>query len=281
MNRKKTEPGNVVSGLIHASSSKNESGLFSPSLILLHGLLSSPNEFGLIAHMLRSKGLNYQGVKVPGYTMDLAPLIEDWHQWRDAAATVVSDCANDGEALVLGGLCMGGVLAAAVALKRERPIAGLVLISPTFTYDGWGLSPVRHLRHIGYQTGLDRFFSVTEREPYGVKSPKIRKWVRRQMNDRASSVVGPKKMPLRALREAEKMMKEVRNHLADLNCPLLVIHAKDDEITSLDSVKSMFDALPLRDKEIAVLENSYHMVTIDNDRHEVVALLDRFVKRLQ
>jgi hypothetical protein len=48
----------------------------------------------------------------------------------------------------------------------------------------------------------------------------------------------------------------------------------------LTSVQALFDALPQRDKELAVLENSYHMVTIDNDRHEVAALLERFVKRV-
>jgi carboxylesterase len=68
--------------------------------------------------------------------------------------------------------------------------------------------------------------------------------------------------------------------LAELDCPLLVIHAREDEITRLTSVQALFAALPQQDKELAVLENSYHMVTIDNDRHEVAALLERFVKRV-
>jgi len=82
------------------------------------------------------------------------------------------------------------------------------------------------------------------------------------------------------LREGERMMAEVRTHLADLRCPLLVIHARDDEITRFDSVRRLFDSLPQSDKELVVLNNSYHMVTIDNDRHEVAAALDRFVKGL-
>jgi carboxylesterase len=249
-------------------------------LLLFHGLLSSPQEFGLIAHSLRSRGLAYEGVSVPGYTLANDPVSPQWRRWRDAACAVVDARGAPDQPVILGGLCMGGVLAAAAALERKQRLAGLVLISPTFTYDGWGLSPIRHFRRLAYWTGFDRFYSVAEREPYGVKSPKIRKWVIQEMAQRAQSAVGPARLPLRALRESERMMAEVRTRLAEIDCPLLVIHAREDEITSLKSVQKLFAALPQQDKELAVLENSYHMVTIDNDRHEVAALLERFVKRV-
>jgi carboxylesterase len=249
-------------------------------LLLFHGLLSSPQEFGLIAHSLRSRGLAYEGVNVPGYTLANDPVSPRWQRWRDAACAVVDARGLPDEPVILGGLCMGGVLAAAAALERKQRIAGLVLISPTFTYDGWGLSPIRHFRRLAYWTGFDRFYSVAEREPYGVKSPKIRKWVVQEMAQRAQSAVGPARLPLRALREGERMMAEVRARLTELDCPLLVIHAREDEITRLTSVQALFSALPQQDKELVVLENSYHMVTIDNDRHEVAALLERFVKRI-
>jgi hypothetical protein len=42
----------------------------------------------------------------------------------------------------------------------------------------------------------------------------------------------------------------------------------------------LFDALPTRDKQLAVVENSYHMVTVDNDRQEVASLIAQFVQRL-
>ncbi len=251
-----------------------------PTLLLFHGLLSSPQEFGLIAHMLRSRGVVHESVVVPGYTLAADPLTPDWQQWRDAAVAVIDDRIPVDQPVILGGLCMGGVLAAAAALQGHRKIAGMVLMSPTFTYDGWGLSPIRHFRHIGYWTGLDRFFSVAEREPFGVKSPKIRKWVIRELTERAQSACGPARIPLRALREGERMMAEVRRRLRELDCPLLVIHASEDEITSLPSVQRLFDSLPQPDKTLAVVSNSYHMITIDNDRQEVAALLVQFVHRI-
>lgn len=249
-------------------------------MLLFHGLLSSPQEFGLIAHAIRSRGVLHEAVTVPGYTLANDAPAYDWQRWRTAAADVIDASVPGNEPVILGGLCAGGVLAAALALQSPERVAGLVLLSPSFDYDGWGLSRTRHLRHLGYWTGLDRFFSVAEREPYGVKNDRTRQWIARQLRERTHSAAGPARVPLRALREAERMLTQVRSRLHELTCPILMIHARDDEITRLDSVTRLFEALPQTDKGLVVLENSYHMITIDNDRQEVVGLLERFSRRL-
>jgi carboxylesterase len=249
-------------------------------IILFHGLLSSPQEFVLIAPSLRSRGVMHEAVTVQGYTLANSPFTPDWRCWRAKGAEVINARLCSNNPVVVGGLCIGGILAAALALQAPEQIAGLVLMSPSFVFDGWGLSSIRHLRHLGYWTGLDRFFSMAEREPYGVKNARIREWIARELHERTQSAAGPARVPLRALREAERMQADVRARLHELTCPILMIHAREDEICSLDSVQRLFNALPQADKELAVLENSYHMITIDNDRQQVVALLERFTRRL-
>jgi len=253
---------------------------FSIPLLLFHGLYSSPQEFGFIGQDLRRRRIAHQAIVTSGYTLSREAVSPQWRTWREAALAAAQPYLAGDAPVVLGGLCMGGVLAAALALEAPRNVAGLVLMSPTFAYDGWGLPLRRHWRHLGYWAHLDRFFSVAEREPYGIKNPKIRKWVIRDLQERANSAVGPARLPLRALREGERMMATVRARLGELSCPLLLIHAREDEITSLKSVQKLFASLPQADKQLAVLENSYHMITIDNDRHEVAALLERFVRRV-
>jgi carboxylesterase len=233
----------------------------------------------MIAHSLRSKGLSYEAATVPGYTL-ASGIAPDWRRWRAAGSDVINTKVPGDAPVILGGLCMGGVLGAALALQAPERIAGLVLMSPSFEFDGWGLSPIRHLRHIGYWSGLDRYFSVAEREPYGVKNARIREWIARELHERKHSAAGPARVPLRALREAERMANGVRARLHELSCPILIIHAREDEITSLGSVRRLFDALPQVDKELVVLENSYHMITIDNERQQIPVLLDRFCRRV-
>jgi carboxylesterase len=246
-----------------------------PPLLLFHGLLSSPQEFGLIAHTLRRQEIMHHALEVAGYSLAGRRAAPDWQQWQCAATDAVIAAAGDSQPVILGGLCMGGMLAATLALAMPQRVAGLVMMSPTFAYDGWGMSPVRHLRHLGYWTGLDRFFSVKEREPYGVKNEKVR-----ELQEGAVSAAGPARVSLRALREADRMLAFVRSRLASLDCPLLMIHARDDEITTLDSVRRVFDALPIPDKQLVMLEDSYHMITIDNERQRVAALLSGFARRV-
>jgi len=249
-------------------------------LVLFHGLLSSPQEFGLIHFGLRSRGVHLVAPTIPNYTLATDVKRPDWNTWLSAALQALDDAVDADTPVILGGLCVGSMLAAQVARHTTRKVAGLVLMSPAFRYDGWGMSAIRHLRHVGYWTGLDRFFYVAEREPYGVKNPKVRQWIAEQLRERAESAAGPARVPLPALRESERMMADVRAHLDELNCPTLVLHARDDEITTLGSVQRVVDLLPTPDKALISLNDSYHMITIDNDRHEVARQLEGFVKRL-
>jgi carboxylesterase len=249
-------------------------------LMLFHGLMSSPQEFGLIAHALRSKGLRHEAPSVPGYTHAPQQMAPNWRGWRTGAREQLEERALGDGRVVIGGLCMGGILAAAAALEAPERVAGLVLLSPSFEFDGWGLTWLRHLRHLAYWTGTDRFFAMKERAPYGVKNEKIRRWIKNELEQRAQSAAGPARVPLPALRQAEQMLAEVKARLHELRCPILVIHAREDEVSSLAGAQRFFDSLPQADKELVVLENSYHMVTIDNDRSQLSVLLDGFVRRI-
>lgn len=259
---------------------KSEQNVGLAKLLLIHGLLSSPQEFGLITPGLRARRLSHEALSIQGYTLASDATAFDWRGWRSAAADIVDVQARGDAPVVLGGLCMGAILAAALALEAPGRVAGLVLMSPSFEFDGWGSSPIRHLRHIGYWTGLDRYFAMHEREPYGVKNERLRAWIAEELEDRARSAAGPARVPLRALREGERMLADVKSRLDQLKCPILMIHARDDEICSLRSVERVFEAMPQADKELVILENSYHMVTIDNDRQQLIKLIDHFVRRV-
>jgi carboxylesterase len=248
-----------------------------PPLVLLHGLFSTPQEFGLIAFALRTRGVALHTPTIEGFTSGQGKRGRTWQEWVDAAAHAIDACVPHDTPIVLGGLCAGGVIAAHLALESRRPIAGLVMMSPTFDYDGWGLSRWTHWRHAAYMLGLDRFIKIAEREPYGIKNEKIRKWVAAEMAERAESAVGPSMLPLWGIHETERMMADVRKRANELACRTLVLHSREDEICSLDAVERLMGEFTAAQAELVVLENSYHMVTVDNDRHRVTDELLKFV----
>ena len=59
-----------------------------------------------------------------------------------------------------------------------------------------------------------------------------------------------------------------------------VQHAREDEICRLASVRDAVARVPTGLLSLHVLENSYHMITADNDRHLVADRLSAFLQGL-
>lgn len=242
-------------------------------VVLLHGLLSTPREFGLISLPLQSRGVPLIIPRIEGYTEADRSQFVSWQAWVDAACRAIREQVGVGQPFVLGGLCSGGMLAAAVAARGEFNVQALVMMSPSFGYDGWARTAWWRWRRLGYALGLDRWISIKESPPYGIKNEKIRKWVERDMHQRATSAAGPATLPLWAIHQSEKLMNHVVKQFPSLTMPAVVIHSRLDEICSLGLVRRVFDTLPSGPNRLVVLENSYHMITIDNDRQQVTAEL--------
>ena len=246
-----------------------------PQLVLIHGLHSSPQEFSLLKRILDARQVEFHCLQVPGYTHGLGEPRMDWRDWLRSARAALDARYASTDSLVIGGLCVGGALAAGLARDDDR-ICGVVLMSPTFAYDGWAIRRWMSLRAIAYRTGLDRWISIREREPFGIKNLKMRSRVQAELAAGGQSSIGPGRLPLRAIRETERVYAASVAWLSDLRVPLLVMHARDDEIATLASVRNVVcRAGPLA--RLLVFEDSFHMITIDNDRKRVANALADFV----
>jgi carboxylesterase len=159
-------------------------------------------------------------------------------------------------------------------------LRGFALLSPLFAYDGWALPWWYALRPIAYATGLTRLFSMREREPYGLRNERMRQLIRTQIAAGETSLVGPGAVPLRVVRESERLSAHVRMLLPGLAHPVQVQHAREDEICRLASVRREIARVPTGLLSLHVLDNSYHMITADNDRHLVADRLSAFLQGL-
>jgi carboxylesterase len=251
-------------------------------IVLFHGLASSPREFGFLTHPLRRHGVRLVAPEVPGYSAGTPLDGVRWPDWVAAAGTCLDAIeAESPEPFVLGGLCTGAMLALSVAAARPRAaLRGLALLSPLFAYDGWALPWWYTLRPVAYATGLTRWFAMREREPYGLRNERMRALIRQQMAAGETSLAGPAAVPLRVVRESERLSAHVRTLLPGLALPVQVQHARDDEICRLASVRRALHAVPTGLLSLHVLENSYHMITADNDRHLVADRLSAFMQGL-
>ncbi len=253
-----------------------------PQLLLFHGLASSAQEYGLIAHPMRRAGLRATALSVPGYSHGTPGLAQaGWQQWVRAAGMEVDRHREQHPGpVVLGGLCTGAMLATALVLERPTLAEGLVWLSPLVAYNGWGLPWWYHLRKVAYALGWSEHFAMREREPFGVKNMRMRTWVRTQLQGAALGAVGPASIGLQQVRESERLSAHVLARLDAVQLPVRAIHAREDEVCRLASVQRALAGLPKGQATLKVLENSYHMVTVDNDRAELVTHLADFIQHV-
>ena len=251
-------------------------------LVLLHGLASTPKEFGMMAHPLRRLGVKLITPEVPSYSYGSLPETPRWQDWVVSATECIEAAIGSStEPYVLGGLCTGAMLALAVAAARPLPgLRGLALLSPLFSYDGWALPWWYRLRHLAYGLHLDRHFVMRERSPFGLKNKRMRQMVRHQLESEQASLVGPAQVSLQVVRESERLSRHVISVLPQQTLPLLALHARDDEICSLSSVRAVLGRMPQQQLRLSVLEDSYHMITADNDRQRVATELAGFIARV-
>jgi len=249
-----------------------------PAVLLFHGLCANPLELAPVAKSLREVGYVVDVPAIDGYGVSSAtgeqlpvPPFEHW--LAEAEARFDSLAAEHGRVAV-GGLCMGAVLA--LALAARRPAAALVLISTTLHFDGWNVSPWRRLLPLAYLPVLRRRMSFKETAPFGLKNERLRTWVEQAMASNHVSAVGAARLSAASLYEASRLIRHVRARLSGLAAPAVVLHASEDDVAGPRSVHELQSRLGSQ-PEVHWFHDSYHMLTLDNERVAVARTVRDFL----
>ena len=245
------------------------------AVVLLHGLCSTPDELLSVGNGLRNAGYSVHPLAVDGYSFDAAlpsRRASPWQQWIDAVEQRIDALRADHDRVMLVGISAGSALALGTAMRSGTRIDGLVLMSTALRFDGWAVPRRQVLLPLALYTPLGRFWRYRERAPYGVKNERVRGWIERELRHRKVSRAGAAVIDVSHLREHDRLIRHVRRGLAHVECPhVLAIHARQDEVASLANLELLKRALHRPSQlRTVVVGNSYHMITIDNDRQQVL-----------
>lgn len=246
------------------------------SVVLFHGLCSSPLEVSFLAANLKKEGYEVFTPSFEGYAYG-SPCT-DADQWSDAAIEYVRQIQqNTTGSVSVGGISMGAVMALSVAERLEN-LHGLILLSPSLIIDGWAIPWYRFFIPLGMALGLGDRFKYGEQEPFGVKNPQMRAYIRRQLENQAVSAAGGASFTLRHLYQGDQLCKKVRERLPQITTNTLIIHAIDDEVATVRNVKLIQNEIKSPICRTIYLGNSYHMITIDNERETVDFEVSNFLE---
>jgi carboxylesterase len=267
--------------LVHTKPQGTDRSLFFPGngigVLLIHGLGGTPLELKSIARGLSAGGFTVACCQLAGHCGTEADLrATNWHDWFNSVEAALSALEKRCTTVVVGGLSMGAILALRVAAVHPKRVHGLALFAPTLWYDGWSIPWYGFLLRMFIGTWAGRRYRFVEREPYGIKDERIRAFIAGAMFSGNSEIAGCSHTPSQSIRELLRLVNVVKNDLPSITTPSLVVQAREDDISALSN------AIYLQRRlgglvECLVLDDSYHLVTIDRQRDIVVERSRDFV----
>src|SRR5260370_38827967 len=98
------------------------------------------------------------------------------------------------------------------------------------------------------------------------------------MQSKAFSEIGPSTISLSALHEASRLAKSVRGFVGDIKTDCLTIHAIDDETANANNARFVSSHIGAAFGRSIYLDDSYHMITSDNEREIVAREVSLFLR---
>jgi carboxylesterase len=240
-------------------------------VLLIHGLTGTPVEMRYVGKGLARAGFTVYGAQLAGHCGtgdDLAAT--GWHDWAESALAAFDHLRQRVQRVFVGGLSMGAILALHLATRRRKDVEGLLLYGPTLKYDGWTIPWYSFLLKILINTPIGRNYTFMEKHPYGIKDERLRKRIVHNMLAGNSADAGLAGLPSFCLKQMWALSEQVESELYRVQAPSLILHAREDDVASLKNPIRILQGIS-GPAELVLLNDSYHMITVDRERDQVVA----------
>lgn len=258
-------------------------------VFLIHGLTGTPNEVKFLAKYLNAQGFSVVCPVLAGHGEPLEVLQR--FKWQDFYASVRENLEDHlknktYKYIFVSGLSFGALLSLLLSKDYPEKITGVSCLSPTLFYDGWNIPWSQKLLPLVSLTPLQYMLYFKEEPPYGIKNEKIRKLVHRYYlkaklnNIESIHQYGYPYMPVNLIAELQRLVSFLSEKLINVTAPVQLIQARNDDMTSVKNSQFIYDKISSQEKEIVLLENSYHVITADQERDKVAENLTNFFKNL-
>lgn len=259
------------------------------AVLLIHGITGTPAEMRYIGKALYSAGFSVFCNTLPRHCSTLTELKKvTWQEIGDACIRDFQELKKAHPQVFVAGLSMGALMSVHLAYQYPDAVSGIIALAPTLFYDGWALQKGKTIMQLLWHIPWIRnSVNIREGWPYGLKDEYLRKNIERFYKkakagdfDQKVFLFGSPFFPVANLYQHHRFSQLVKKEMPRVLAPILILHARQDDMTSLKNAHYLYDNIGSRDKSLIVLENSYHMITIDQEKdrvaREIVNFLNRF-----
>jgi len=259
------------------------------AVVLIHGLTGTPNEMKYVANYLNKNGYTVVCPRLANHGESMQVLKRT--SWQELYASlrevfIRGELSKFKGPVFVSGLSMGSLFALLLALEFKDRVKGVACLAPTLFYDGWN-TPLSKLFLPFAYTPLRHLAYFKESPPYGIKNEIIQQRIDKYYSSASledmegAEQYGYPYFPITLLHQLVLMVKYLTKKLPEMEFPVLLVQAKDDDVASVKNSKFIYDRISSKTKEIMLLYNSYHVITADQERETVAEKVTDFFDRLK
>lgn len=227
-------------------------------VLLLHGFTGSPASMRPWGQHLADEGFSVDVPRLPGHGTTWQELnATHWQDWYAEASRGLDRLGAGCDRVFVGGLSMGGCLALRLAAERPDDVDGLLLVNPSVASTKKLLVAVPAVKRI---VGSVRGFGNDIKKPGADE----------HCYDRT---------PLKALDSLRAMWRLTREDLPKVTAPLVLFRSVEDHVVESLSGQMITQRVSSRDVTERVLDDSYHVATLDNDAACIFGSSTEFIQR--
>ncbi|MFH1275760.1 MAG: alpha/beta fold hydrolase [Candidatus Woesearchaeota archaeon] len=231
-------------------------------VLIVHGFSGTAHELKELANFFNKKGLTVHAPLLSGHGTSpehmFSAKLEDW---IDDVKKALSLMRNTCDEIYIVGFSFGGNLATLVAQEEEK-VKGIICLSTPFIfkYERSARVMLNTLKHI----------KIFQKKRYSKKVVNI--------YSKHQKITYPQ-IPLYAMVQMWKGVKNSRNQLNNITKPVLLIQSTDDDFVSSKSLDYAFEKVSSNVKEKVLAKDSIHALIFDKNRFEYYEKIYEFIQK--
>jgi carboxylesterase len=228
-------------------------------VVVSHGFTGTPGSMLPWAEHLAAAGYTVRLPLLPGHGNRWQDTNRsNWTQWYGAIEDAYAEVAERCDTVFAVGLSMGGTLVTRLAEQYGDAIAGLVLVNPSYATER-------------FDAKFARYISWAMRSFPGIGSDIKKPGVVEPALDRT---------PVQAFVSLQKLWQVTRADLPKVTAPVLLFRSREDHVVEALSGRLLHAGATSTTVREVVLEDSYHVATLDNDATTIFEGSVAFIRSL-
>ncbi|WP_435743959.1 alpha/beta hydrolase [Nocardioides sp. SYSU DS0663] len=229
------------------------------AVLLSHGFTGQPASVKPWGAAVAEHGYAVEVPRLPGHGTSWQECnTTTWDDWYAELAGVFERLAREHDAVVVGGLSMGGALSLRLAADQGARVAGVVLVNPALATRRRDVRLLPLLKRV-----VPSFPGITN-----------------DIKRAGADEHGYARTPLRAAHSMFRAWPALVADLPRVTAPLLYLRSTVDHVVDDLTQPLVVSRVSSRDVTEVSLEQSYHVATLDHDAPRINEETVAFVRRV-